>query len=211
MKKKIILFDVDGTIINSYAGIRHCAEHTLKIMGYKMDDSYYPLFMGAPLIHSFKDYVNMSEEKAILATEIYRKEYNRIGKFQFNVYDEVEDVINRLKQRGKILATASSKPEYLVTEMLEYSGIAKKFDCIIGATIKNKENKTDIIMDAMRRCGNSNINDYILVGDTIFDLNACNELNMDCIIVKYGFGTEDVFNNAKVVVSSPKELLDIIE
>lgn len=211
MIKDIILFDVDGTIIDSYEGIRHCAEHTLNVMNYNMDESYYPLFMGAPLIHSFKNYVNMSDEEAVLATDIYREEYNKIGKFKFKVYDSIIDTIYSLKKKGKILATASSKPEYLVKEMLHHVGIDKYFDYIVGASIKNKENKVDIINDAMKRCKVNEINKYILIGDTIFDLNAANDLQMDCIIVKYGFGTEDVFNKAKNVIRTPIELLDIIK
>lgn len=211
MEKKIVLFDVDGTIFNSYPGIRHCAKYAIDKLGFSIEDEKFRLFVGPPLINSFIKYTGMSFEQAFEAVEIFRKEYKRIGNQMFEVYDGVYDCLDKLNLRGKLLGTATSKPEIMADIMFEKVGIKKFFKHIVGSTMDGtKEEKIDIIRDAITRFEEEDINKYVLIGDTIFDYEAAEAIGMDCIIVKYGFGNQKLYEMAKYKVEEPKDILSII-
>lgn len=211
MKKKIILFDVDGTIFNSFPGIAHCIDFALNYMDVKIERKLYKYFVGPPLIDSFKRYAYMDKDSAERAVLLFRKEYARVGKDMYEVYDGIIDAITNLRGKGFKIGTATSKPEEMAKLMFEEAGISKIFDQIVGSKNKFKEDKIDVIRDAVVQFNNANIDDYVLIGDTHFDLEAAKEIGMDCIIVKYGFGDEELFNKSEYCIDNPNDLIYLLE
>lgn len=210
MKKKIVLFDVDGTIIDSFEGIINTLHYVANKMGYEVDKSKHTLFIGPPLTYSFSKYLNMKSEDIPKAIDMYRQEYLRKGRFEFRLYDGVINTLDELRIRGKVISTATSKPEFMTEKIFIHENIIDKFDYILGSKHEG-DSKLDIIKRAMETCCNNNINDYVLIGDTEFDLDAANEIGMDCIIVKEGYGTRETFDRAKYVVNKIEDILNIIE
>lgn len=211
MKKKIILFDVDGTIFNSFPGIAHCLDYASSKINIKIDSKLYKYFVGPPLIDSFKKYANISHNLAEQAVTFFREEYGRCGKNMYDKYEGIIDTIIELKSKGFKIGTATSKPESMAKLMFDEANISEYFDEIVGSKQKFKEDKIDVIQDAINQFGNQNIDDYVLVGDTIFDLEAAERLGMECIIVKYGFGDNELFDKAKYCVDTPRDLLFLLE
>ncbi len=210
MKKEIILFDVDGTIFDSYPGIKHCIEYALSNLEYSIDNIDFRKFVGPPLKDSFKKYCRMNDELATRAVNLFRKEYKRVGNKMYQCYDGILFTIRELYNKGYKLGVATSKPEEMAKLMFDEAGLSKYFNHIVGADSSGKEDKIDVLKDACKRFAINEMDSCVLIGDTIYDYEACEELGIDCIIVKYGFGDEKLFSKSKNIVEQPREILEIL-
>lgn len=87
-KYKYYLFDLDGTISESALGIRESLENAIKSMGKplpNLDD--YTLYIGPPLLDTFRNICRFNEEESARGVEIYREYYNTKGKLVNKLYD----------------------------------------------------------------------------------------------------------------------------
>ncbi|MBR2495979.1 MAG: HAD hydrolase-like protein, partial [Clostridia bacterium] len=136
MKYTHLFFDLDGTLVDSGEGIIKGIEYSLKKFGITVEDnSVLRAFIGPPLVDSFKQHYGFETEKAMLAIKYYREYYNEIGIRQAYVYNGLVETLQALKDKGYVLAVATSKPEVLANRVLEYFGLAKFFDTISGASL----------------------------------------------------------------------------
>ncbi len=211
---KTVLFDLDGTLINSALGITTSTRYALRAFGIEEPDlDNLRCFIGPPLADSFQRYYDFSPEKARQAVEKYRERYNVKGIFECELYQDVETVLKRLRESGYRIAMASSKPEVSCKRILEHFEIADYFDEITGATLDgSRDSKLEVLQEVVRRLSISCMEDALLVGDTCFDVQGAKEAGMKCLGVSYGFGTrEDLLENGAIAVcGSMKEVGDYI-
>lgn len=214
---KYILFDLDGTISDSQEGICKSVQHALSKYGIEVNDiKTLTPFIGPPLRDSFKSFYNIPDEKLEECIAFYRERYSTIGLFENVMYDGIPELLKDLKENGKKLAIASSKPQLFVEKILDYFGILKYFDVITGSTFDGSlEKKTDIITMCFQKLfGNDDCNkaECVMIGDRKFDMEAANELSIPNIGVTYGFGDREELENSKAlyIVDTVKELYDIL-
>ena len=145
MKYDAVLFDVDGTLIDSAPGILSTLDETFRRMG--VDPSGFDLrrYIGPPLRRSFGEHF-AEESEVERATEIYRDIYAETGCHQCSAYPGAARMLRRLREAGLILCTATSKPTQVVTPILQELGLAPYFDRIDGASMdKSRDTKTEVI------------------------------------------------------------------
>ncbi|MDO5695716.1 MAG: HAD hydrolase-like protein [Eubacteriales bacterium] len=211
MKKDIILFDLDGTLINSYRGIRYCVEYALAETGFQVAEEDFPLFIGPPLTDSFMKYAGMNEEEAAAAVAAYRKRYIPEGIHMYDLYPGVEETLAGLYERGKRIGLATSKPEPMAEQILREQGLDGYFE-VIGGSIHDRDRgrKAEVLSYVLGRFQQPSPVTTVLIGDTIFDLEGARSVGMDCILVTYGFGAETTVRQADASVDRLPEILDII-
>lgn len=211
---KTVLFDLDGTIIDSALGITTCTQYALRAFGIEetdLDKLY--CFIGPPLMESFQKYYSFTKEQARAAVEKYRERYHTIGIYECALYPDVEIVLKQIREQGYRLALASSKPEVSCKQILEHFGIDLYFDEIVGATLDGKiDTKIEVLCEVFQRLDITDKKEVLLVGDTLFDAKGAKEAGIDCLGVSYGFGTrEELFDHGAVAVCrSMKEVGDYI-
>lgn len=190
---KTILFDLDGTLINSKPGITKCAQYALAAFGIEEPDlDKLEFFIGPPLVESFQKHYGFAPDQARLAVDKYRERYHTVGIFECELYPGVEDTLRTLKNAGYRIAMASSKPEVSCRQILEHFGLTAYFDEIAGATLDGRlDSKISVLREAMRRMEITDVSEACLVGDTRFDVLGAKEAGMDCLGVTYGFGTKE--------------------
>ena len=196
---KAILFDLDGTLIDSSEGITKSVQYTLDYYGIDEPDlEKLKCFIGPPLRGSFMKYYNFSEEQAVEATIKYRERYHPIGVYECKLYPDVEKCIRALKDKGYMIGMASSKPEVMCRTILEHFNIL--------------DTKEEVLNEVMRRWSSIDKQDMCLVGDTLFDVEGANQVGIKCIGVSFGFGDTDemLAAGAMTICDSMMELLDII-
>ena len=215
MKKKYVFFDFDGTLVNTSKGIFHSLEYAFSKMGEPiLDEEQMRKYIGPPLDWSFMTYNNMSQEDAKITTEHFRDDYRETGGMMHEVYSGVKEMLKNLKEKGKILAVATSKPEVHAIKIMKKQGLFEYFDVISGATFDDKrKSKKDVLLHAIDLAKPSDMADCVLVGDTKSDAHGAVEVGMDCIGILYGFGSEKELLDAgaTLVVGTPSEVVDIIE
>ena len=214
MKKyDVILFDLDGTLTNSELGITTCVQHALRHFGIEVEDRRtLRHFIGPPLLDSFMKHYNMSKEQAEEAVVKYRERFSTVGLFENEVYPGIDSLLEKLKQEGKLLATASSKPENFVLQILEHFGLDGYFDEIAGAELSTsgRNSKEAVLRYVLDRLGVEDLSTAVLVGDTKFDVQGAKTLGIDCIGVTYGFGTAAELKGCVAVADSVAELEKIL-
>lgn len=214
MKYTHLFFDLDGTLVDSGEGIIKGIEYSLKKFGITVEDnSVLRAFIGPPLVDSFKQHYGFDAEKAVLAIKYYREYYNEIGIRQAYVYNGLIDTLQALKDKGYVLAVATSKPEVLANRVLEYFGLAKFFDTISGASLDEKLSHKDVILDyALKKYGVDRAK-CLMIGDRKFDVLGAKANSIDCLGVLYGYGdlAEMEKAGATYIVKTPTEILELLE
>ena len=192
---KAILFDLDGTIINSEEGITKCVQYALRAYGIDEPDRKKLLcFIGPPLDPVFREKYGMTEEEAWRAVEKYRERFDVEGIFECCLYDGVRDAIIRLKEKDYVLALASSKPETACRRILEHFLLTPYFDEVVGSTLDGRiSTKEEVLEELGRRMADWQISrdEMCLIGDTKYDAAGAKAFGIRCIGVSYGFGTRE--------------------
>lgn len=212
---KAVLFDLDGTLIDSFEGIAKSAQYALRRFGINEEnlENLRP-FVGPPLVESFQKWYGLSKEQAIEATDIYRERYRPIGILECSLYPGVEECIRTLKAEGYQIGMASSKPEEFCRRILEHFGLLDLFDDVVGATFDRRiDTKEEVLNEVLRRWSDIPKNQMCLIGDTMFDLVGAKKIGIDCIAVSYGFGDakEMLQNGAVAICDRMADLPELIQ
>lgn len=211
---KAILFDLDGTLIDSSEGITKSTQYALAHYGIIENDlSKFYKFIGPPLVASFKKYYDFSEEQAVEAVAVYRERYNKIGLFECSLYPGVRECIEKLKAQGYLIGMASSKPEVSCRRILEHFGILELFDDVVGATFDGRiDTKEEVLNEVMCRWSDVPKDEMCLIGDTMFDVEGANQVGIRTVAVNFGFGNvqEMVEAGAVAVCDDMEELPEIV-
>ena len=210
---KVILFDLDGTLTESGEGITKSVQYALEKLGQPEPDlKKLEVFVGPPLLQQFMKYADLDEETAVKAVEYYRERYTDIGIFENEVYPGVEDMLDKLRGKGYILAVASSKPERFVKKVLDHFDLTKYFHEIVGSEMNGgRTSKADVIEEALDRLHMADHRDQVvMVGDKEHDVFGARKAGLKCQAVSYGYGSEEELKNANPlkIVDSAQEVLD---
>jgi phosphoglycolate phosphatase len=207
-----ILFDLDGTLTNSKEGITKSVQYALKAFGIDEPDlDKLEPFIGPPLIDIFKDFYGFNDEEAKKAVEKYRERFTNIGIFENEVYPGIKEMLAKLKNEGKKLAVASSKPEVMVERILKHFEIDEYFDVVVGSELDGRRSrKEEVVEEAIRQLVPSDKvgKSVAMVGDRKFDIEGALEFGLTPIGVSYGFAPEGELEKAgaEYIVDTVEEL-----
>ena len=210
-----LLFDLDGTLTNPKEGITKSVQYALRHFGIEVaDPDTLTPYIGPPLIPSFMEFHGLTQEQALEALQVYRKRFESVGLFENEVLDGVPEMLCSLKQKGRYVAVASSKPEAYVRRILEHFDLLQFFDEVIGASMDEKLSaKKDIIGEALRRMGKSpGDRDVLMVGDRMHDVEGAKLCGLDSLGVYTGFAPEGELEEAGAtyVFHTIKEMADFL-
>ncbi len=210
MKYKYLLFDLDGTLVDTTEGVLKSAQHALKNFGIFVETENLMNFFGPPLKYSFSELYGLSESEAEKAIEIYLDRYEEHGFFESRVFPAVPSMLKKLKDAGYILGVATSKFEGHAIKMLEYHSIAKHFDFITGANIDETiSKKHEVIEESIRRFGiKDKRSEALMIGDMKYDIIGAKKTGIDSFGIYTGTASENEHENegATYIAHSFEEL-----
>lgn len=210
IKYKYILFDLDGTLIDSEKGITKSVKYALEKFGIDdYDRELLKTFIGPPLKESFMTKFDFSEEKSELAIKYYRENFSRNGVLDNDLYKGVKKLLNDLKSRGVVIALATSKPTVFAKQILDNFRITEFFEVIVGSNLDGTRTlKKDVIEEVINQLNILDLKDMVMIGDRKHDIIGANYIGVDSIGVTYGFGShkELVTENPLAIVESVDEL-----
>ncbi|MEG0961953.1 MAG: HAD-IA family hydrolase [Lachnospiraceae bacterium] len=216
MKKTTILFDLDGTLVNTGRGITRCVKSVLTTYGIQEENQEkIETFIGPPLRDSFQREYGFSLEKAAEAAEIFQKKYHEGAIFECELYPQIKETLQYLKEQGYRIAVASSKTESSCKQLMEHFEIANYFEIIGGATQDGKiSTKIQVLQYVMDTLKITNKEELVLIGDTKYDAAGAKAAGIDCIGITYGFGKdpEELKNAGAIYVCDTlKEVISYLE
>ena len=162
-----LLFDLDGTLVDSSKGIANSFQHTFDELKFPQPDAKtIRSFMGPPLISSFK--ATLPNSLVDQAVTIYRQYYHKKGQYESTLFPHITEALTALKNEGLQLYVTTSKYEPVALQMCQDLEIANYFNGIYGSS-SDRVHKADVIQYALSTNSISS-NKALIIGDTKFDL-----------------------------------------
>ena len=192
---KYLMFDLDGTLVESGDGIVASAKHALSTMGWEMlSEAEYKKFIGPPLFDSFTKFCGMNPGEADRAIEIYREHYESAGYLLAPMYEGVEAMLDELKDKGHTMMVVTSKPAPIAEKIIKKHGLDKYFVNLTGPSHEEKTVHKDVMIKrAFEKNGITDPKSAVMIGDRKFDIEAANKNGVDSIAVMYGYGNREEF------------------
>ncbi len=211
---KYILFDLDGTLVYSHPGIFACFRYALEKMGRgnPTDEELRPC-IGPSLFYSFTVFFGMNEEDAHRAVALYRERYAVKGVFENDPVEGAAECLKALKERGFILALATSKPIPYAGKITEKHGFSDYLDEQVGPDFDGHlSTKAEVIAECLRRL-NAKKEECLMVGDRYYDAEGAAQTGIDCALLKIGgyADEEELYNcGAKYVFTDYADFTEFL-
>ena len=210
MKKyKAILFDVDGTLLDTSEGIISSVEYAIKEMG--LDDIPYEVkktFVGPPAQKSFQRVYGLSDEKAMEAATLFRSQYGSVDFCKGKVYNGVVDLLQYLKDNGYKIGVATYKREDYAQKTIDAFNLTPYCEVVIGSDFAGKLTKADIIDICIENLKTPK-DEILMIGDTEHDKTGAEKAGVDFLAVTYGFGFDKNYNEG-LYASSCEEIINML-
>ena len=209
-----VLFDLDGTLIDTSDGVIGSALYTLEKLGYPTGrpEDYLP-FLGPPLSFGFGVVCGVKPSDVPRAIEIFRARY--IGEEWFlrsTVYPGIPELLAALRGDGYRIAVTTSKLQLAAEKTLSRFGLFDLFDLVVGsAETDGRKTKAGVLRYALKTLG-ADPREAVLVGDRYFDAEGAAAEGVGCIAALWGFGNEEEFAPFPVVghAKTPAEVRTIL-
>lgn len=185
----LVIFDVDGTLLDTTEGILSSAKHTIKAMGYEMlSDELLASFIGPPIQDSFAKAYGLDGDVLQVIAGIFRNQYKDHDLLKAAPYPGIFDMFQTLDKAGIKMAIATYKREDYAITLLKHFGIDQYVESIYGGDHENKLKKKDIIEKCIRDSGITDRKRIVMIGDTLHDSLGSEYAGVDFIGVTFGFG-----------------------
>ena len=207
MRFRVVLFDLDGTLIDSagiiLASMRHA---TREVLGHVIPDGDLMAAVGGPGLEAqMLDFGGRERLDELIA--VYRA-HNEPLHAELELFPGMRDVLATLTERGCRLGVVSAKRRRTVELAFAATGVGEMFDVVVGGDASpNQKPAPDLLLLALAELGSST-EEAVYVGDSPFDVTAAKSGGLAAIAVSWG-GIHDrsALAHADLIVDSPEELL----
>ena len=191
-----ILFDLDGTLIDTIELILSSARHAFEEWPVRPTDEEWVRGIGTPLVQQLRAYAANDDEVALLLAR-YRRYQNEHHDRLTRCYDDVPDVIAALADRGHQMAVVTSKASPIAHQSLAFVGLDHFFPVVVGYddTARHKPDPEPVRV-ALSRLGVSP-DDAVFVGDSPHDILAGNGADVMTIAALWGPFDRETLANAR--------------
>jgi len=183
---KLIIFDMDGTLIDSGDVITNTINQVRQDLGLEAIDKKTMLTqINNPDINS-AEYFYGTSEFTTEETASFCKYYDKNCTKDIKLYSGMEDLLKKLSDKY-VLSVATNASEIFASKMLEATNIKQYFKYVIGYDmVKNAKPSPDMLIKTMSKF-NINSNEAILIGDSLKDERSALNANIKSILVNWGF------------------------
>lgn len=211
---KNIIFDLDGTLLDTTDGIIKSVQHVVRTLGYdELPHETMLKFVGPPIQDSFVEFYGCNLRNAQNAADLFRDYYKKNALFDAVPYAGVFEMCNELRIRGNNIAVATYKREDYALSLLKHYGFDEFCESMHGSDNYNILKKSDIIELCIAELEGER-NEFVLVGDTKHDAIGAKTTGINFIGVTYGFGFQtesevNLYPNIGVA-QKPMDVLSIV-
>ena len=207
---KLVVFDLDGTLLNTLNSIAFCGNTALERFGLSpVDVSVYPQFIGngAPvLIEKLYKYVNADLNKFDDFFKVAIDIYNKHGNENIVPYDGIYDMLDRLKQKDIKCAVLSNKPHNITTEVCR-DFFDSKFECVFGHRPEVAKKPDPFMLNQIINNLGITADECIYCGDSTVDVKTGKNANVCVLGAAWGFYGDTPFAEADGILYDPLDIL----
>lgn len=203
-----IIFDLDGTLIDSSAGVVAATNYALVLVGEPPRSAdEIKRFIGHPLDEMFPSFTDTPLD---LLKFFFQEKARQTVVASARILPGVTDALTALRAGGYRMAIATTKFSHHTAGTVARFGWEKYFDALVsGDEVAHVKPAPDIIHLALKRLG-ATTDDTVMVGDTINDIKAAHGAGLAAIAVRSPFGMDDLErHNPRLILDDIKELKTI--
>ena len=186
---KFIIFDLDGTLLDTSQGIFNSVRYAEKKMGLEpVAEEDLKKFVGPPPAEMYGYVYGLSDKQSLEAARYHREYGSSRAIYEARLYDGVGETLAYLSAQGYLLAVATLKRQDIAEKVLALHGIDKYFIKIAGMNQSESDTKAGLIKKVCNAVGMKPCKEVLMVGDSMYDLEGAEEAGVDFLGVTYGFG-----------------------
>lgn len=213
MKYGTVIFDLDGTLLDTLQDLANSVNYVLRQFGFpERSLSEVRSFVGNGvkilLKRSFSH--QLEEEDLMRALDVFRKHYAMHMNDHTGMYEGIEELLIHLHEKELNLAIVSNKLDSAVKELNQLY-LKKYVPLAVGTPPERKKPDPYSVQEVMKHY-NSTVNDTIYVGDSDVDIETAHNAGLKCIGVSWGFRGRKFLeeHGADFVIDHPSELLSLL-
>lgn len=210
-KRNTLLLDLDGTLVDPAAGIIASCRYAMERMGAPLDaDADLRWIIGPPLRVTMARLLNGNGDVEA-GVGHYRERYAAGGLFDATAYPDMHGVLESKVADGVRLILCTSKARVFAERVVEHFGFARLLSGVYGAELDGRfDDKGDLIEHLLAEEG-VDPEQACMIGDRSHDVLAAARHGIPTIGVLWGYGSREELTQAgaSVIISEPRELIDI--
>lgn len=211
MKFDTVIFDLDGTLLNTLGDLAAGVNYALKECGYPVrtiDEVRSFIGNGIDILIKRALPQNATHEEWQKTRDIFKVYYTEHMLDTTKAYEGIMPLLEELKSKGIKTAVVTNKNHDMANEMIpQFFG--DLIGCVIGTDLTKRQRKPapDGVFTAIEQIGGKNA---IYVGDTEVDVETAHNANLQCVGVMWGFRQGSTIEGADYIINVPNELLAIV-
>lgn len=215
MKFKGIIFDLDGTLVNSLEDISDAMNTVLTALNYPTHTyDTYQYFIGSGLRNLVSKALpasNNTDDQIETCFECMVDEYRKVCTLKTKPYEGILELLKTLSSKNIKLAVFSNKADEL-TKKIAAEIFPDYFDTAVGLSTELLKKPNPFEAIEISKNWNLNTEEIIFVGDSDIDMQTATNASMFPVGVSWGYRTEEELkaSGAKVVLNTPMDLIEIV-
>lgn len=216
--KKLIIFDLDGTLIDTPSGIVEAFQNVFNnLENQTIDQAKIRNTIGLPLEKAFSNLLDipLNDAKILQAIDLYQNAFSTIilPKAEKLIFPGVVEGLQILQETGYELAIATSKYYASADKLLKAAKIRDYFKVVLGADqVEKPKPNPEMGLKIIEEFGIP-AEDVLMIGDTSHDIKMANNASIKSIAVTYGIHNKDILESAGAtwIKDTFKEVIDHIK
>nr|WP_076480302.1 HAD hydrolase-like protein [Williamsia sterculiae] len=206
----MLLFDLDGTITDSFTGIARSFRHALAEVGADEPDPEVVRGIAGPPMMDTLHALGLDGDTAEAAMTAYRTRYVNEGWLENAVYPGMAELLDDLSAAGRTIAVATSKNQVTARAILDHFGLSHHFAYIAGASDdSSRRHKSDVIAHALR-CVPADPAHAVMIGDRSHDVGGAARFGIPTVLVDWGYALDGEADGARWVVGTVSDLRELL-
>ena len=214
--KKLVIFDLDGTLVNTIADLADSVNHALQTLGYPAQPyEKFPYFVGNGIYKLIERALppESRDEQTIRSVKVVFMDYYMLHNTdKSTVYDGVGELLRALAGKGVALAVASNKVHEATVAMIArlFPGIG--FACVLGQRDGVPTKPNPAIVAEILQTASATPSETLYVGDSGVDMQTAHNAGITAVGVTWGLRPVEELrqNAADIIIDSPMELLEYL-
>ncbi|MFD2456939.1 HAD-IA family hydrolase [Corynebacterium mendelii] len=207
-----LLIDLDGTLIDSFPGIRDSFLKAVAAAGWPTPEEDFVAGIAGPPMEQTLTRLGMDKATVTRTLETYLRFYGDTGVHNATPFPGMRELLEKLKASGHTLCTATSKGEHFARLSLDRFDMFEFFDVFAAAEENGaRRTKAQVIAYCIEQLGDRfDPADTLMIGDRSHDIDGANQFGIPTVAVGWGYGNEEEYAQARWVARTRQELEDII-
>ncbi len=214
MKYNTVIFDLDGTLLNTLEDLAAAVNHSMKKHGYPLhtvDEVRSFIGNGIDILIRRSIPAECTNAQWLAARDTFKAYYTEHMTDHTIAYEGIIPLLKALKAKGIKAAVVTNKNHDMANEMIpQFFG--DLIACVIGTDLSKRQRKPapDGVFAALKELGAS-AEEAVYIGDTEVDVQTAHNSGLKCVGAMWGFRRGGKIDGADYVINTPMELIDIIK